>query len=150
LFKGHTSSWLGWTAILVPQIYEQILPRLQATAKAAAAACTGPEQNGNQCGSAWYQSEFDGRTGMEQEISASDLFSVNLIPFIHGAPQKVLGPLTSSTGGSSTSNPNAGMNDHSNEVQFAPTTTGDRVGAGILTAVFVAGWIGGLAWMLLE
>ncbi|KAJ5833735.1 hypothetical protein N7474_002046 [Penicillium riverlandense] len=150
LFKGHTSSWLGWVSILAPQLSEQIMQRLQKTATAAAAACTGPGQDGNQCGSAWYQSKFDGRTGMEQEISASDLFSVNLIPFIHGAPQKILGPLTSTTGGSSTSNPNAGMNDNSNEVRFAPISAGDRAGAGILTAIFVAGWVGGLAWMFME
>jgi mannan endo-1,6-alpha-mannosidase len=150
LFKGHTSSWLGWTALLAPQLYSQIMPRLQTTAKAAAAACTGPGQGGNQCGSAWYESKFDDRTGMEEQISAADLFSVNMIPFIHGKPQKVLGPLTETTGGSSTSNPNAGMNDVSNAGQFAPINAGDRAGAGILTALFVAGWAGGLSWMFME
>lgn len=124
--------------------------RLQTTAKAAAAACTGPGQDGNQCGSAWYQSKYDGRTGMEEQISAADLFSVNMIPFIHSRPQKHLAPLTSTTGGSSTSNPNAGMNDNTHKKQFAPVTTGDRVGAGILTATFVVGLIGGVSWLFTE
>ena len=82
--------------------------------------------------------------GMEEQISATKVFTANLINFNKTAP------VTSTTGGNSTSNPTAGENDTDGSSQMqTTTTTGDKAGAGILTAVFVAGWIGLMSFMIL-
>lgn len=142
LFKGLVSSWLSFTALLVPSTYNTILPKLQTSATAAALSCTG--NNNNTCGVRWYQSKWDGWTGMEEEISATNIFVANLIPFINRAP------VTSITGGNSTSNPTAGLGGpNPGQEQLAQITTGDRAGAGIVTALFVIGWISLIGWTIL-
>lgn len=142
LFKGLVSSWLSFTALLVPSTYSTILPKLQTTAEAAAKSCTG--HNNNTCGVRWYQSTYDGWIGMEEQISATNLFVANMIQFSRG------GPVTASTGGNSTSNPTAGENDTSSSTTKQSTiTTEDKAGAGILTVVFIAGWVGLMSFTVL-
>lgn len=81
--------------------------------------------------------------GMEEQISATKIFTSNLINFNKTAP------LTSTTGGNSTSNPTAGEADSDASSQMTNTvTTADKAGAGIVTAVFVAGWIGLMCFMM--
>jgi mannan endo-1,6-alpha-mannosidase len=141
LFKGLTSSWLALTAVLVPSTFDSIIAKLQTSGEAAAASCTG--HNNGTCGIRWYKSTYDGWMGMEEEISATNVFTANLVNFNKTAP------VTSTTGGNSTSNPTAGEDDSDNESAKTTTiTTGDRGGAGILTAVFLAGWIGLMAFMV--
>ncbi|KAJ5600968.1 Mannan endo-1-6-alpha-mannosidase DCW1 [Penicillium hetheringtonii] len=142
LFKGLVSSWLSFTALLVPSTFDTIMPKLQTSAQAAAKSCSG--HNNNTCGVRWYQSKYDGWIGMEEQISASDIFVANLVYF------NKTGPVTSTTGGNSSSNPNAGNNDHTGgrSTQSA-ITTGDRAGAGILTVVFIVGWVALMGWTVL-
>lgn len=80
---------------------------------------------------------------MEEQISATNIFVANMIAFETAAP------VTSTTGGNSTSDPTAGENDTSTTTTLAAITTGDRAGAGILTVVFVAGWVGMMGWAVL-
>lgn len=80
---------------------------------------------------------------MEEEISATNVFVANLIAFDASAP------VTSSTGGNSTSDPTAGENDTTTSDTESAITTGDRAGAGILTVVFVATWVGLMGWTVL-
>jgi mannan endo-1,6-alpha-mannosidase len=142
LFKGLVSSWLSFTALLVPSTFDTILPKLQTSAKAAALSCTGHDNS--TCGVRWYKSEYDGWIGMEEEISATNIFVANMINFASTAP------VTSTTGGNSTSNPTAGENDTSSGTEtYSTISTGDRAGAGILTAIFVAGWVGLMGWTVL-
>ncbi|OGE55973.1 hypothetical protein PENARI_c003G04757 [Penicillium arizonense] len=141
LFKGLTSSWLALTAVLVPSTFDSVLAKLQTSGAAAAASCTG--HNNGTCGVRWYKSEYDGWLGMEEEISATNVFLANMINFNKTAP------VTSTTGGNSTSNPTAGEDDsNASSGKITVITTGDRAGAGILTAVFVAGWIGLMGFMV--
>lgn len=143
LFKGLTSQWLAYTAIMVPQTADKIWPKLQSSGTAAGASCTG---NGNNtCGVRWYQSKWDGWTGMEEQISASQVFSANLLKYASGE----VGPVTSKTGGDSKSNPNAGEETSDNSPHYSPITTGDKAGASILTIGFLGGWIGIMVFMLL-
>jgi mannan endo-1,6-alpha-mannosidase len=82
--------------------------------------------------------------GMEEEISATNIFTANLVTF------NKTGPVTSTTGGNSTSNPTAGESDTNGEsTKTTAITTGDKAGAGILTAVFVVGWAGLMGYMIL-
>lgn len=145
LFKGLTISWLAYTTLLVPSTYNTIMPKLEASAAAAAASCTG---NGNNtCGVRWYQSQWDGWTGMEEQISASQMFSSMLVKYA-GAGH---GPVTENTGGQSQGNPNAGLGGTSPQKPvLAPITTGDKAGAGILTVGFVGGWVGLMVFMLID
>jgi mannan endo-1,6-alpha-mannosidase len=142
LFKGLTSSWLALTALLVPSKFDSILAKLQTSGQAAAASCTG--HNNGTCGVQWYKSTWDGWMGMEEQISATKVFTANLINF------NTTAPVTSTTGGNSTSNPTAGEDDTDGSNQMrTTTTTADKAGAGIVTAIFVAGWIGLMSFMML-
>ncbi|KAJ5145534.1 Six-hairpin glycosidase [Penicillium bovifimosum] len=145
LFKGLTSSWLAFTTLLVPETAALIKPKLASSAEAAAKSCTG---NGNSsCGITWYQNKWDGTTGMEQEISATNVFLANMINFDTGT----FAPVTAKTGGNSTSDPNAGSGNgkDGDDAREKPITTGDKAGAGILTLLFVAGWAAAMAWMVI-
>ncbi|KAJ5698431.1 mannan endo-1-6-alpha-mannosidase [Penicillium macrosclerotiorum] len=144
LFKGLVSTWLSYTALLVPSTYDTILPKLQSSAEAAAKSCTG--NNNNTCGVQWYKSEWDGWTGMEEQISVSQIFSANLINFVNNT---AAGPVTSKTGGNSTSNPNAGQEDTNQNAGPKPITAGDKAGASFFTMALVAGWVGIAAFVLL-
>ncbi|KAJ6115459.1 Mannan endo-1-6-alpha-mannosidase DCW1 [Penicillium sp. IBT 16267x] len=144
LFKGLVSSWLSFTALLVPSTYDTILPILQTSAQAAAKSCTG--HGNNTCGVRWYQSTYDGWIGMEEEISATNIFVANLIAFQSSAPSA---PITATTGGNSTSDPTAGENDTSTITIESGITTADKAGAGILTVVFVSAWVGLMTWTIL-
>jgi mannan endo-1,6-alpha-mannosidase len=156
-FKGFLSSWMATTAQLVPYTEAEILPKLQASAVAAGKQCSG-EGNTALCGIQWYNPTWDGTQGLEQQMAALNVFSSNLVAFQAGGstsgsssytPPTKPAPVTASTGGNSTSDPNAGSASGSN---FAPPpraiTTGDRAGAGIVTVIFAGGWLGMIAWMV--
>ncbi|GES64773.1 glycosyl hydrolase [Aspergillus terreus] len=142
LFKGLVTSWLGFVAMIVPSTYDQILPKLQGSAQSAAQTCTG--MGNNSCGVRWYGNKWDGWHGMEEQISVADVISSAMLKF------QAKAPLTSSTGGTSSSDPNAGGTDsNSNSGNLKPITTGDKAGAGILTVVFVGLWGGMVAWLFI-
>jgi mannan endo-1,6-alpha-mannosidase len=128
--------------LIVPETYDRIFAKLQTSAQAAALSCSGA--GNNTCGIKWYKSSWDGSIGMEQQIIATDILSSVLVS------EKANPPLTTKTGGNSTSDPNAGTSDsNQNTGETKPITTGDRAGAGILTVVFVGLWGAMIAWMVL-
>ncbi|KAJ5899917.1 hypothetical protein N7495_004661 [Penicillium taxi] len=135
LFKGLESSWLAFTALLIPSTSARILPYLQSSAAGAAASCTG--NNNNTCGVRWLQSKWDGWTGMEEQISASNLFSANMLRWVNDSNYS---PVTASTGGNSSGDVNAGMGDTQDTVK--PMTTGQKAGGGILTVIFFFASVG--------
>ncbi|KAL5333026.1 glycoside hydrolase [Aspergillus crustosus] len=139
LFKGIVSVWLTSVALVVPDTYDLIFPKLQASAVAAARSCSGA--GNNTCGIKWYEQEWDGSIGMEQQTIATNILSSALLS------EKRNPPLTSKTGGNSTSNPNAGDKSRWQIDELRAITTGDRVGAGLLTVLFVGLWGGIAAWM---
>ena len=143
LFKGLVTGWLGFVALVVPSTYDTILPKLQGSAVAAAASCTG--MNNNTCGVRWYPEKWDGWNGMEEEIAVTNVLSSALVS------TKKTAPVTSSTGGNSSSDPNAGTGDNtgSDSTTLSAITTGDKAGASILTIAFVGMWGGMIAWMVI-
>ncbi|PWY69733.1 glycosyl hydrolase family 76 protein [Aspergillus heteromorphus CBS 117.55] len=142
LFKGLVTGWLGFVALVVPATYDTILPKLQGSAVAAAASCSG--MTNNTCGVRWYPEKWDGWNGMEEEIAVTNVLASSLIN------TKKTAPVTSSTGGNSTSDPNAGTNDNTgSSTTSSKITTGDKAGASILTIAFVGMWGGMIAWMLI-
>ncbi|KAJ5533614.1 mannan endo-1-6-alpha-mannosidase [Penicillium frequentans] len=146
LFKGLVASWLAQTALLIPSLYDEILSKLQASGQGAANSCTG--NSNSTCGVRWTTGTWDGLQGMEQQISASNAFSVQMLPWINGTEYGP--PVTSKTGGNSSSNVNAGENEDAGSGQTTkPVTTGDKAGAGILTIIFVGGLVGMATFMFL-
>ncbi|KAJ5108202.1 Glycosyl hydrolase [Penicillium angulare] len=140
-FKAYFSSWLAFMTTIVPGTSDMVMPKLKTSAQAAALACTGLS-DGSHCGTKWYTQSWDGTDGLEQQMAVLGIFNSLLVPFKNEAP------FTSDTGGTSKSNPSAGTNSSDVIPQIHPVTTGDRAGAGILTAVFVAGWSLAITWMV--
>ncbi|KUJ16096.1 mannan endo-1,6-alpha-mannosidase [Mollisia scopiformis] len=143
-FKAYLSRWLAATTFVAPFTHDLIMPKLQASAKAAAAQCVGGT-NGRTCGLSWSKAPaWDGTSGVGQQMAAMSVIFVNLLPL-----QAVGAPLTNTTGGTSVGNPNAGSQSVANPEAIKPATEGDRVGAGILTTIVLVGATGMFGWMSL-
>ncbi|KAL2834885.1 mannan endo-1,6-alpha-mannosidase [Aspergillus cavernicola] len=139
LFKGIVSAWLAFVAVVVPETYDLIFPKLQTSAQAAALSCSGA--GNNTCGITWYTREWDKSIGMEQQIIATDILSSVLVSEKRNNP-----PHTSKSRGNGTSNLNL---NNGNNGKLREITTGDRAGAWILTILFVGLWGGMITWMIL-
>ena len=143
-FKGYLSRWLAATTKLAPYTNTQIMAWLAPSATAAAEQCDGGT-DGTTCGEHWTDgSSYDGTYGVGQQMSALSVVQANLIG-------DAIELLTNSTGGTSEGNAAAGTDDSSTtaaDVVTTPATTGDRAGAGILTAVVLCGLFGGVGFMV--
>lgn len=142
-FKAYLARWMAATTKYAPFTYDIIMPKLRASAQAAAAQCTGGD-NGQKCGMIWTNNgKWDGTQGVGQQMAALSVIQANLI-------QQAAIPVTNSTGGTSKGNPGAGGGaTGSNPV--SPTSsiqTGDRAGAGILTTLVLIWLLGGIWWMI--
>lgn len=146
LFKGLTVSWLADIALIIPPLKEKILPKLQVSAEGAANSCTGNGQN--LCGNRWYGG-YDGQNSMENAISGSQMMSAVMVKFLGLSST----PVSTATGGNGSSDPNAGTrqsSQNSDSAVLPPITTADKAGAGILTAVLVAGVVGGSIFLFTD
>lgn len=145
-YKAYLVRWMAAATKVAPFIYDAVIAVLQSSAAAAALQCSGSpvdHPNGRMCGLSWSKgAQWDGTSGVGQQMAALEVIQSNLI-------QQAKAPVTNSTGGTSQGDPSAGINDPSAQDPTAtgPVTKGDRVGAGILTAVVVCGVLGGLAWL---
>ncbi len=135
-FKGFLLRWMASTAQLAPFTHSIIMPVLKSSAAAAIKSC-----NGNVCGFRWTTGSYDGSTGAGQQMNVVAALSALLVD---GAGIK--DPVTASTGGTSEGNANAGTSDSFQHV-FAPVTTADRAGAGILTLLTLAGVMATTYWL---
>lgn len=143
-FKGFLSIWMAYTATLVPSTAERIIPRLQGSAEAAARQCSGG-QDGTECGVRWYQDKWDGKNGLETQMSSLSIFTANLM--LQSDEQ----PVTSSTGGESKSDPDAGTGGKSRKPESPrKITTGDRAGAWIISLLVGVAWIAIMVWLVWE
>ncbi|KAH7034727.1 family 76 glycoside hydrolase [Microdochium trichocladiopsis] len=140
-FKGYLHRWMGSTMVMAPYTQAKILPVLKKSAQAAVNQCTGGS-NGRMCGFHWTSGQFDGEVGAGQQMNVLGALMSLITP---GTDI----PLTNATGGTSVGNFNAGSAQDVNVV-FAPVTTGDKAGAGIATAILIAGALGAWTWMSLD
>ncbi|KAI0127061.1 mannan endo-1,6-alpha-mannosidase DCW1-like protein [Xylariales sp. AK1849] len=139
-FKGFLHRWMGTTAQLAPFTADTIFPVIRTSIAAGVAQCTGGD-NGRFCGFHWSTGVFDGKIGAGQQM--------NVLGGLTTLLRSAAAPLTNTTGGTSVGNPNAGS-DTTVRTTLAAITTGDRAGAGILTAILIAGSLGAFAWMSLD
>lgn len=141
-FKGYLTRWLAATTLVAPFTKSTILPVLAASAKAAAAQCSGGADK-NQCGFSWSkQSAWDGTVGVGQQMAAMSVVFVNML-----ALEDIKAPVTNGTGGTSVGNPDAGAKSTDNPQAPKPVTGADRAGAGILTTILLVGAAGMFGWM---
>ncbi|KAE9970067.1 hypothetical protein BLS_004754 [Venturia inaequalis] len=76
-FKAYLSRYLTATAFLIPRTRDIINPLLSGSAAGAAASCAGP--NG-MCGSRWFTGDFDGVSGVGQQMGALDAMNGLFVP----------------------------------------------------------------------
>ncbi|GAB7346954.1 hypothetical protein MBLNU459_g2011t2 [Dothideomycetes sp. NU459] len=133
-------------AQLVPSLHEQVYTYLRASAQGAAGQCDGGT-DGTMCGMEWNTTTWDGTYGVGQEMSALAVVQSLMID----VDPSLMGPLTLTTGGNSTSNPSAGTGNPNSIggplVNTRTITTTDKAGAAVLTAVVLSSVIGGAIWM---
>lgn len=141
-FKAYFTGWLGFMSLIVPaNVTAEVMGKFKASAVAAGQQCSGGS-DGNHCGIRWTKkAEWDGTMGLEQQMSVLGVLNAVMVPF------KAQGPYNADNGGTSRSDPHGGTNTKGS-VEPGPITTGDRVGAGILTAFFVILLVGGTTFML--
>lgn len=141
-FKAYLTRWMASTVKVAPWTYDLIMPRLRASAVAAAAQCNGGD-DGKTCGLKWTTGGvWDGKSGVGEQMSALDAVQSMLL-------ERVDGPVTEKTGGISKSDPSAGSD--SSDVpptSFNSITTGDKAGAGFLTTLVLVAIVGGAWWMI--
>lgn len=143
-FKAYLSRWLAATSKVAPFTEPTIMTYIQTSAQAAAEQCSGGT-NGRTCGEHWTAgSTYDGNYGVGEQMSALSIIQATLIG---SAPYLV----TNDTGGTSVGNSAGGGGEATNSDGTVVTavTSGDRAGAGILTAVMVAGVLGGVGFMVM-
>lgn len=129
--KGAFPQALSSVALLAPQTTSKILPLLQGSAVAAAKSCTGGT-NGTECGMKWYSGKYDGSTGLPEDLSATSLFTANLVAFDKQAPgtqANAAGAPSGSGNGNSTTATSSGI------AGAAATTTGANVGSVITSGL---------------
>jgi hypothetical protein len=146
-FKAYLARWLGNAVQMAPEFADQIMPRLQKSAVAAAQTCEGPSEHGggpHQCGMKWWNQGFDGIGGVGPQMTA-----LNVISVLNA--QRAAAPYSRDNGGSSKGNPGLGTgHDESHLPKFQSNiTTADKAGAAIITIMVAVLFVGGAAWMLL-
>lgn len=146
-FKAYLARFMTYSSQVAPFIADTVQNHLLVSAPGAAASCSGGT-DGVTCGMSWLTGTWDGSYGVGQQMSAMETIQ-NLLIFDNATTYNK--PVTNSTGGNSTGNRLAGTGGDKSPIAPAvrPTTTGDRVGAGFLTAVIILGGLGGCYYMVL-
>lgn len=141
-FKAYLSRWMAATTKIAPFTYDTVMPLLKTSAAAAAQQCTGGT-GGTTCGEHWTEA-YDGTTGLGQQMSALSVIQAMLID---QAPELY----TNTTGGTSVGDSSAGTKSGSSAsgTVITPATTGDKAGAGFVTALTIAGVLGGVGFMVM-
>lgn len=130
------------TTQMAPFTFDQLMPKLRASAEAAARTCTGGAQ-GTTCGLKWTLQKWDQTEDFGQQMAALDVIQANLIT-------RVDPPVTQDTGGTSKGNPGAGGEapEPTPKALSFPITTADRAGAGILTLMIMVTIGGSCGWLI--
>ena len=146
-FKAYFLRFMAASTKWMPEFASTFQPYFEASAKAAAAQCTGTVAGlyGNACGTVWTDgATWDGTYGFGQQMSALEAIQSNLIG-------SAAAPVTHDTGGITSGDPSAGTGGDTSVAtteHWGAITTASRAGAGILTVVFVVGWLGAIWWMI--
>lgn len=135
--KGYLLRFLAQTTKMAPIVHDQIMSVIRTSAQGAIRNCN----DDGTCGFTWTGDGYDGSTGAGQQMSALAALMTLL-----NDDGNVGVPVTNSTGGTSVGDPNAG-GDPDLLMPFAPLSSRDRAGAGVLTAVIVIVLVSSLIWI---
>lgn len=125
--------------IVPANVTDATMAKFKTSAVAAGQQCSGGD-DGKHCGIRWTKrAEWDQTQGLEQEMAVLGVLNSVMVPF------KAKGPYNTDNGGESQPDPNAGKDD---DPKTRSITTGDRAGAGIVTAIFIGTWVAGLSWAI--
>lgn len=137
-FKAYLSRWMAATTKVAPFTIDLLIPKLKASAQAAALQCSGPN---NACGLRWTKgAEYDGTTGVGEQMAAMEVFQTLLIGDSPGPANNVTG--------TSKGDPSAGTKPDKDIAPLSEITAGDRIGAGFMTTIILLGILGGAWWMV--
>jgi mannan endo-1,6-alpha-mannosidase len=139
-FKAYLSRWMAMTTQLAPFTTDSIMPVLRSSAIAAMKQCDGTFFPNN-CGLRWSQNAtWDGSNGPGQQMAALEILLSTIIKGVNP-------PLTSSTGGTSASDPTAGLNKSDSSVDpgtiIQPATHSEKVVAWFVTGFIILSTIAG-------
>ncbi|TVY76011.1 Mannan endo-1,6-alpha-mannosidase DCW1 [Lachnellula suecica] len=143
-FKAYYTRWLAATAILAPHTHDNIITEFQTSAAAAVRTCTAGD-TGTACGLQWTQETNDGSLGVGEQMAVMEIIQSNLVDKAAGWRSDIKGT------GTSKGDDTAGMDNTTSADHLfgAAVTTGDRVGAGFLTALTLIGVVGSSAFMII-
>ncbi|KAK3321945.1 glycosyl hydrolase family 76-domain-containing protein [Apodospora peruviana] len=142
-FKGYMHRAMATAAQLYPKAHNPIMSVLKTSTEAAVKNCL-PDGT---CGFRWTTDSYDGDVDngpAGQVMSALAAVTTMLLD-----KQSIGAPVTNSTGGTSKGDPNAGSVPGILS-SAPPATTGEKAGAGILTAAILAVTMGALGWMTMD
>ncbi|TVY90477.1 Mannan endo-1,6-alpha-mannosidase [Lachnellula willkommii] len=144
-FKAYYARWMAATTQIAPFTKDTLMKRISTSATAAVKTCTAGT-SGNGCGMSWTTGVNDGSLGVGEQMSALEIIQSNLVGKAAGWVSAVKGT------GTSEGNADAGSDQShdASKVNTKPITTGDRVGAGIFTALVLMGVVGGSATMMIS
>ncbi|CAN3374163.1 hypothetical protein DIURU_000898 [Diutina rugosa] len=141
-FRSLWSRGLQLTVALIPEFYDTVMPYIEKSAVGAAKSCSGGS-DGITCGMDWSIGSWDNMWGLGEQMSALEVTLANLV-------NKKPPPYTAARGGSSQSQPDAGLNDvdytNKNAIKIE---TKDKAGAGVITAIVLLVLLGASIWMLI-
>ena len=107
---------------------------------------------GDACGFKWTEATFDGNMGVGQQMSALGAIQSAIVA-VPGTDNARIGPVTNSTGGTSTGDSGAGSGKTGRQGMQrgdVMVTRGDRAGAAVLTVLVLVSFCGGAGFMVLE
>ncbi|KAH8600964.1 glycoside hydrolase family 76 protein [Bisporella sp. PMI_857] len=143
-FKAYFTREMAATAELAPFSHDVIMTKISVSAMAAVKTCTAGT-TGNKCGLKWTTGVNDAILGVGESMSALEIVQSNLV-------DKAPGWVSARKGtGNSAGDVNAGLNGDAEleSLYTQPATTGDKAGAGILTALILIGVVGGTTVMVI-
>lgn len=142
-FKAILARMMGLASVLAPFSKEILDPLIETSAAAAALSCSGGT-DGHTCGLNWELKKWDGMYGLGEQDCALEMIHALLV---NDRPA----PYTAYSGGSSSGNPEAGLNKISTNVleHNLNITTKDRAGAAIITTIVICVLLAGAIWMML-
>jgi mannan endo-1,6-alpha-mannosidase len=143
-FKAYLSRWLAVAAQLAPYTQPQIMPWLQTSASAAVKVCSGGPPGGIVCGRKWYETQDDGTRDIGNQMTALSIVQANLIKNVPSLADHKTG---TSTGDASAGNGNR-KPTADDILATRKITTGDKVGAWIITTLMVFVTMGWVAFLL--
>ncbi|KAF7594736.1 hydrolase 76 protein [Aspergillus hancockii] len=143
-FKGYLARWMAASTQMAPFTVDFVMPRLRASASAAAKTCTGGPRKST-CGLKWTSRQWDGNDDVGIQMAALEVIQSTLINHVDA-------PVTSNAGGTSKGDPGGGSKpaDPRPRILTMHITSADRAGAGILTIMMAMLVFGTAGWAVYE